>query len=141
MSVRFDLQTSFNYNRITTWRNNMGIEKITTLGKLNVSEDAIATLAGGVVSECYGVVGMASQKILKDGLAEILKKENFSKGVVVRQLENGYELDLFIIIGYGVKISEVIHEVQKKVKYMLEKTLDQPFLAINVYVQGVKVIK
>jgi uncharacterized alkaline shock family protein YloU len=141
MSVRFDLQSSFNYNRITTWRNNMGIEKITTLGKLNVSEDAIATLAGGVVSECYGVVGMASQKILKDGLAEILKKENFSKGVVVRQLESGYELDLFIIIGYGVKISEVIHEVQKKVKYMLEKTLDQPFLAINVYVQGVKVIK
>ncbi len=119
----------------------MGIEKITTLGKLNVSEDAIATLAGGVVAECYGVVGMASQKILKDGLAEILKKENFSKGVVVRQLENGYELDLFIILGYGVKISEVIHEVQKKVKYMLEKTLDQPFLAINVYVQGVKVIK
>jgi uncharacterized alkaline shock family protein YloU len=119
----------------------MGIEKITTLGKLNVSEDAIATLAGGVVSECYGVVGMASQKILKDGLAELLKKENYSKGVVVRQLEKGYELDLFIIIGYGVKISEVIHEVQKKVKYTLEKTLDQNFLSINVYVQGVKVIK
>jgi uncharacterized alkaline shock family protein YloU len=55
----------------------MGIEKITTLGKLNVSEDAIATLAGGVVAECYGVVGMASQKILKDGLAEILKKRKF----------------------------------------------------------------
>ncbi len=119
----------------------MGIEKITNLGKLNVSEDAIATLAGGVVSECYGVVGMASQKILKDGLAELLKKENYSKGVVVRQHDKGYELDLFIIIGYGVKISEVIHEVQKKVKYTLEKTLDQPFLSINVYVQGVKVIK
>ena len=119
----------------------MGIEKVTNLGKLNISEDAIATLAGGVVSECYGVVGMASQKILKDGLAELLKKENYSKGVVVRQLEKGYELDLFIIIGFGVKISEVVYEVQKKVKYTLEKTLDQPFLSINVYVQGVKVIK
>lgn len=118
----------------------MGIERVTNLGKLTVSEEAIASLAGGVVSECYGVVGMASQKIVKDGIAELLKKDNYSKGIVVRTKETGYEIDLYIIISYGVKISEVVFEVQKKVKYMLEKTLEQDFTHINVYVQGVKVI-
>jgi uncharacterized alkaline shock family protein YloU len=118
----------------------MGIERITNLGKLTVSEEAIASLAGGVVSECYGVVGMASQKIVKDGIAELLKKDNYSKGIVVHKKETGYEIDLYIIISYGVKISEVIFEVQRKVKYMLEKTLEQDFNKINVYVQGVKVI-
>ncbi|HBS92143.1 MAG TPA: Asp23/Gls24 family envelope stress response protein [Erysipelotrichaceae bacterium] len=118
----------------------MGIERTTNLGNINISEEAIATLAGGVVSECYGVVGMASQKILKDGLAELLKKENYSRGVVVRKGEEGYELDLYIVISFGVKITEVVSEVQKKVKYMLEKTLEQDFDKINVYVQGVKVI-
>jgi uncharacterized alkaline shock family protein YloU len=118
----------------------MGIERVTSLGKLNISEEAIASLAGGVVSECYGVVGMASQKVVKDGIAELLKKDNYSKGIVVRKTETGYELDLYIIISFGVKISEVIFEVQKKVKYMLEKTLEQDFEKINVYVQGVKVI-
>ena len=103
--------------------------------------DAIASLAGGVVTECYGVVGMASQKFVKDGIAELLKKENYSKGVVVRQEENGLELDLYIIVSHGIKISEVVHEAQKKVKYMLEKTLELKFNAINVYVQGVKVMK
>ena len=86
----------------------MGIERVTSLGKLSVSEEAIATLAGGVVGECYGVVGMASQKVVKDGIAELLKKDNYAKGVVVKKTDAGYELDLYIIISFGVKISEVI---------------------------------
>ena len=40
----------------------MSISKSTQYGNINVSIDAIASLAGGVVTECYGVVGMASQK-------------------------------------------------------------------------------
>ena len=39
----------------------MSIERVTSYGNINISQEAIATLAGGVVSECYGVVGMASQ--------------------------------------------------------------------------------
>ncbi len=118
----------------------MSIQKETELGSIKISEDAIATLAGGVVTESYGVVGMASQKILKDGLAELLGKENYSKGIVVRENEKQLELDLYIIVGYGVKITEVVYEVQKKVKYVLEKTLEVKFKAVNVYVQGVRVI-
>lgn len=118
----------------------MALEKVTDLGSIHVSIEAIASLAGGVVSECYGVVGMASQKQLKDGLFELLKMENYAKGVVVREGEHGLVLDLYIVISYGVRISEVVSEVQKKVKYSLEKSLDQEFEAINVFVQGVRVM-
>ena len=106
----------------------MSISKSTQYGNINISIDAIASLAGGLVSECYGVVGMASQKIVKDGIAELLKKENYSRGVVV-------------IVSHGIKISEVVNEVQKKVKYMMEKSLELDFNIINVYVQGVKAMK
>ena len=54
----------------------MSINKSTQFGNIHISIDAIASLAGGVVTECYGVVGMASQKLVKDGIAELLKKEN-----------------------------------------------------------------
>ena len=84
---------------------------------------------------------MASQQVFKDGLAELLKGENYAKGVVVRKGETGFDLDLYIIVSYNVKISEVVLEVQKKAKYMLEKTLQQDFNSINVFVQGIKVIK
>ncbi len=119
----------------------MSVERSNDFGQVNISHEAIASLAGGVVTESYGVVGMASQKVLKDGLAELLKKDNYSKGVVVKENNDALELDLYIIIGFGVKISEVVFEIQKNVKYVLEKSLDVKFSAINVYVQGVSVIK
>ena len=55
----------------------MPINKSTEYGNIEISLDAIANLAGGAITECYGIVGMASQKTLKDGWAELLKKENY----------------------------------------------------------------
>lgn len=115
-------------------------ETNTKLGSINVSNEVIATIVGGAVTECYGVVGMASQKMLKDGLYELLKKENYARGVIVQDGETGIIIDLYIIVGYGMKISEIVFEVQKKVKYVLETSLDVEVESINVYVQGVSVI-
>ena len=109
----------------------MSISKSTQYGNIEISIDAIASLAGGVVTECYGVVGMASQKFLKDGIAELLKKENYAKGVVVRQKDDHLELDLYIVVSHGVKISEIVYE----------KSLELEFKKVNVYVQDVKVMK
>ena len=51
-----------------------------------------------------------------------------------------YKRQVYIIVGYGVKISEVVYEVQKKVKYVLETTLDVDIEAVNVFVQSIRVI-
>ena len=118
----------------------MYIEKKNEWGSINIEKEAIATLAGSAISECYGVVGMASRKFFKDGLAELLKTENYAKGVVLRQSEAGSELDLYIVVSYGVRISEVVVEAQKKVAYIMKKALDLSFDRINIYVQGIRVI-
>jgi uncharacterized alkaline shock family protein YloU len=112
----------------------------TNLGDIVISAEAIASLAGNAASECYGVVGMASKKFFQDGLAVLLKKENYSKGIVVQHTSEGLILDLYIIVCYGVNITNVCEELQEKVKYELGRTLDIEFKYINVYVQGVKVI-
>ena len=119
----------------------MPIYKSTEYGNIEISLDAIANLAGGAITECYGIVGMASQKTLKDGWAELLKKENYSRGVVVNQDETGLVLNLYIIALQGIKLSEVVYEAQKRVKYVLEKTLEVKCNAVNIYVQGVRTIK
>ena len=54
--------------------------------------------------------------------------------------DTGIILNVYIIVGYGVKISEVVYEVQKKVKYVLETTLDVDIEAVNVFVQSIRVI-
>lgn len=118
----------------------MSIKRLNEYGQINVSSEAIATLVGGAISECYGIVGMASKKFFRDGLAELLRNDNFAKGVVIRGDEKNCDLDLYIIVLYGVKITEVVVEAQKKVAYILKKALDLEFNQINIYVQGVKVI-
>ena len=117
------------------------INKSTEYGNIEISLDAIANLAGGAITECYGIVGMASQKTLKDGWAELLKKENYARGVVVTQDETGLVLNLYIIALQGIKLSQVVYEAQKCVKYVLEKTLEVKCNAVNIYVQGVRAVK
>lgn len=117
----------------------MPVYKKTNYGDINISIEAIANLTGGIVSEAYGIVGMASQNMLKDGFAELLKRDNYSKGIVVRTVDDKFEIDLFVVISSGVRISEVVTEVQKRVKYELNKHLEIDFDAVNVFVQGIKV--
>ena len=117
----------------------MSIEMKTKYGQIDISNDVIATIAGGAAIDCYGIVGMASKKQLKDGLTEILRKENFSKGVIVRQDEEHVHIDMYIIVSYGTKISEVAHNVQSKVKYTLDKTVGLAVDSVNIFVQGVRV--
>ena len=117
----------------------MTIELTTKDGRVTITNDVIATVAGGAAIECYGIVGMASKNQIKDGIAEILRKENFAKGVVVTQEDEKITIDMYIIVSYGTKISEIAHNVQSQVKYNLDKTLGLPIQAVNIYIQGVRV--
>ena len=116
----------------------MAVEMSNDLGRIDISDEVIATIAGGAALECYGLVGMASRSQLKDGISELLGRENLSKGIEVRTGENGIELELYIIVGYGTKISEVAHNVQTKVKYALHQALGLDVTTVNIFVQGVR---
>ena len=116
----------------------MSVNKRAKRGRIEVSLGAVANLAANAALECYGVVGMASKKPIRDGLAELLNSENYNKGVFAYKKKNGIQIDMYIIVAYGVKITEVVTEVQKKIRYVLRKTLDCDFKAINVYVQSTK---
>ena len=118
----------------------MALEIENELGKIEISTDVIANIAGGTVVESYGIVGMASKNQVRDGFEELLGKENYSRGVLVEHNEGKLKIELYIIVGYGVKISEVAANVQSTVKYKLEKTLGLNIEAVNIHVQGVRII-
>ena len=117
----------------------MSIELKTKLGQIDISNEVIATIAGGAATDCYGIVGMASKNQIKDGLTDILRRENFTKGVIVRQQNEEVHIDMYIIVSYGTKISEVAHNVQSKVKYTLDKSVGLSVDSVNIFVQGVRV--
>ncbi|MCI1589663.1 MULTISPECIES: Asp23/Gls24 family envelope stress response protein [Heyndrickxia] len=117
----------------------MSIEMKTNFGHIDISHDVVATIAGGAAIDCYGIVGMASKNQIRDGITDILRKENFSRGVIVRHENDELHIDMYIIVSYGTKISEIAHNVQSKVKYTLDKTIGISADSINIFVQGVRV--
>ncbi len=118
----------------------MSIELTNQYGKIDVSNEVVAMIAGGAAVDCYGIVGMASKHQIKDGITEILRRENFTKGVLVRQDNDQIHIDMYIIVSYGTKVSEVAHQVQSKVRYILDKTMGLSVDSVNIYVQGVRVV-
>ena len=119
----------------------MTVKIQTENGQIELSNEVIATVVGGAATDNYGVVGMASRNQIRDNLNDILKKESFSRCVVIRQEDEGVAVDVYIIVGYGTKISAICRNVQEQVKYNLETMLGFSANTVNVYVQGVKIIE
>lgn len=107
------------------------------MGRLVLSEEAIATIAGAAAIECYGVVGMAGRK-MTDGLSELLGRENLSKGVSVSINGDEVSIELFVILGYGVKISEVARMIIDKVRYTVEKITGLKVSNVTVSVESIR---
>jgi uncharacterized alkaline shock family protein YloU len=108
------------------------------LGRIEISPHAIAIIAGDAVLKCYGVVGMASKNLM-GGIADLLQPDRWQRGVDVRVRDGKVAVDLYVIIQYGTRISEVAHGVMNGVKYALEQSLGVPIAEVNVHVQGLHI--
>ena len=107
-------------------------------GNISISDEAIATVAGYAVLDCYGVVDLVS-KSLKDSARELFKKESYSKGIKINHLDNRIFIDVYCILKYGVSISAVAESLRKAVKYSVENFTGMLVDAVNVHVVGVRV--
>ena len=110
-----------------------------SLGSIEIDNGVIATYAGSVAVECFGIVGMASVN-MKDGLVNLLKKDHLERGINVRIEDNRISLDFHVIVAYGVSISAVCSNLLDNVKYRLESFTGMEIEKITIYVDGVRVI-
>ena len=110
----------------------------TDLGQVIIDEEVIATYAGINALECFGIVGMASVNV-KDGFAQLLKRDNVSKGVHIKVNDNKIYIDFHIIVVYGVSIATVTENLIQNVKYRVEKFTGMSVEKINIYVEGVRI--
>ena len=108
-------------------------------GNVNISDDVIGIISSIAAAEITGISGL-SGKITED-LVEMLGKKNFSKGVKVEIKEDKVEIDLNLIVDYGVKIPDVSWKVQENVKTAVESMTGLKVLAVNVHVHGINLKK
>ena len=115
----------------------MSVKTSNKFGEIKISDEAIATVAAKTAMECYGVVSLIS-KNMSDNLNEMFKKK-LSRGVKVITVDNRIQLDLFVVLKYGVSLSAVCESLKDSVKYHVENFTGMIVDSVNVNVQGIRV--
>lgn len=118
----------------------MSVNMLNENGNITIDDQVFATLAGLAAMECYGVVGMASRNATQ-GIFELLKREQLTKGIKVTTIDEKINIDLYIVLQYGVKISVVADNIISRIKYSVETFSGVHVENVNIFVQGVRVQK
>ena len=110
----------------------------TEIGQVTVNEDVLLRVAGYAALNCYGIVGMASKRSA-DGIVQLMGRENLGRGVKIRTSEDKVDIDLFIIVEYGISISAVAAAIIETVKYKVEHLTGVAVGRVNVCVEDIRV--
>ena len=100
------------------------VKKDSSLGAIRIADEVVSIIAGLAATEV-------------DGIAEMLGRKNFAKGVKVEVGEKEAAVDLYIIVKYGVRIPDIALAVQENVKQAIETMTGLSVVEVNVHVQGV----
>lgn len=115
--------------------NNEGVD----YGTVKIANEVVAIIAGLASTEVEGVAGMSGG--ITGGISDMLGMKNLSKGVKVEVGEKECAIDIFVIVEYGSRISEVALRVQENVKEAVETMTGLNVIEVNVNVQGVNIPK
>ena len=111
-------------------------------GSLTVSDDVLADLVGHATRECYGVVAMSAPAPanVQEGIAGLLPAQRHRRGIEISHSESGaLQVDLHVVLEYGVNISAVSHNLVDQVKYFLGGIAQIGDVEVVVHVEGMKV--
>ncbi len=106
-------------------------------GRVEISPTAIASIAGQAALTCYGVVGLSAGN-LRNGLAVLLQRECYRRGIKVRLKGGQIFIDVYVIIQYGTRVSEVGHNIRDSVRFSIGKALGVPVTQVNIHIQGLR---
>lgn len=116
----------------------MAVNKQTDFGKINITNPAVAAVVADAAMECYGVVGITNKDSIRSKISVLLKRNNLTRGIIIKNNKTSIDISLYVVIAFNIKVTEVLRMIQKKVKFVVEKTLEVKVNKVNVYVQDLK---
>ena len=108
----------------------------TELGAIRVHNSVIAAIARLAALKVPGVVEMSGS--FAEGLASMVGKASFDRGIKVDMEDQKVNLDLHVVIAFGVRIPQVAWRIQNDVRQAIEDMTGKKIGLINIIVQGVR---
>ena len=109
----------------------------TKTGTITVSNEYFVKLIGNAASSCFGVAGMAPCG--KQKLRSLFSKKYYTeKGVSITGNIDKINVDLHIIVAYGMNINAIAKSITHKVKYIVGETTGIEVGKVTVRIDGIK---
>lgn len=106
------------------------------VGVVKISDEVVSVIAGIAAEEIPGVVGF--QGGVTNNITQIFKgKKSAAKAVKVTLEEDRASIELYLSVEYGVKIMDVVSQVQDNVKKTVEAMTGLVVDSVNVCVQNI----
>lgn len=103
---------------------------------LKISEDVIATIAATTTKDVPGIYSMAPTPA--KNVSRLLGKKGQGNGISI-VFENGAAtVEINVIVKFGVKVNEVAHTVQARVKEAVETMTGITVAKVDVIIAGMK---
>lgn len=103
------------------------------LGTIGISTNYLRQLISYTAESCFGVAGMNVYGA-KQGVYAMLKKENTTKGVIIKQEDDELIVDLHITVNYGVNVGAIVESIINKVNFVLTEQAGINVKSVNVFV-------
>lgn len=110
--------------------------KETPTGFIFVSNEYFSKLIGSAVASCYGVAGMVPHG--KQRVFDFFGRPGPDKGVIVKGNLQSIDVDVHIMVTYGVNISAISDSIVHKVKFTVEQATGITVGKVTVRIDGIK---
>jgi uncharacterized alkaline shock family protein YloU len=104
------------------------------LGRVGITDDAIAQIVGLTAAECYGVVAMSAP----GRIGRLLARARTTQGIEVSGNGLGLLIGLHVVVEHGLNLAEVASTVRNRVAYEVERMTGLPITAVEVHIEDVK---
>ena len=109
-------------------------------GSIRINDEVIALCAVRAALGTQGVFALAPAVFTDTISKSILGKSSDTRGVRISRNDDELRIDLYIIVGYGVKIPSVAWNIQENVKREIEGLSGLSVSSVNIHVQGIHFI-
>lgn len=116
--------------------NNQFIAEKEEMGEIRISSEVVSIIASNAAMEVEGIASLGGG--IAGNISQVLGRKNPFRGIKVEVTDNReVNLDLHIIVEYGVRIPDVAWKLQERIKHDVETMTGLHVQEINVHVQGV----
>ena len=109
------------------------LARTTSLGRVSISSEAVAQIVGRLTAESYGIVGMAGRRFPR-----LPGRDRLTDGIEVKSREGGLEIDLHVVVEYGLRLAEVAATLRDRVVYEVELRTGLTVAAVEVLIDDAR---